>query len=177
MIRVLGIAGSLRTGSFNRALLDAAAGIAPAGMVIELADIALPLFDEDLERAGDPPAVRALRERVRAADGLLIATPEYNRSVPGGLKNAIDWLSRDAPDAVLAGKPVAVIGATPGAWGTRIAKSHLREILTAVEARVLPGPNLFVRHASAAFEPSVLASLAGVLAAFAAQLAPSSSAR
>src|SRR5581483_11429227 len=98
---------------------------------IELADApALPLFDEDLEPAtlGGPDAVRQLRAQVAAGDGLLIATPEYNQSLPGVLKNAIDWLSRPWPDEVLAGKPVAVIGASSGRWGARLAQAALRQV-------------------------------------------------
>lgn len=154
-LRVLAIPGSLRAGSFNRALLEAAAASAPPGMTIdvygELATI--PLFDEDLERAtgGGPAPVRSLRTRVANADALLIATPEYNQSIPGVLKNAIDWLSRPAPEEVLAGKPVAVIGATGGPWGTRLAQAALRQTLYATESLVMPTPTLFVRDAPKVF--------------------------
>jgi chromate reductase len=148
---VLAIAGSLRSGSYNRRLLEAAAGCAPDGMsLVVYGDLAtIPPFDEDLE-SDTPPSVRQLRERVRSADGVLIATPEYNQSLPGVLKNAIDWLSRG--DEVLAGKPVAVIGATPGRWGTRLAQSALRHVLYATEALVLPRPSLFVREAAPLFD-------------------------
>ncbi|HEX7111755.1 MAG TPA: NAD(P)H-dependent oxidoreductase [Mizugakiibacter sp.] len=176
-LRVLALPGSLRRASYNRALLAAAAALAPAGMTIELADApALPLFDEDLEQAtqGGPDAVRQLRARVAAADGLLIATPEYNQSLPGVLKNAIDWLSRPWPDEVLAGKPVAVIGASSGRWGTRLAQAALRQVLYATEARVLPAPNLYVREAEHLFDAggrlqdaATFESLAAVLSAFA----------
>src|ERR687886_1113837 len=107
-------------------MLGAAAGCAPPAMSVELFDslAAVPLFDEDLEQAtaGGPDAVRRLRARVAAADGLLIATPEYNQSMPGVLKNAIDWLSRP-PDEMLARKPIAIIGASGGSWGTRLAQA------------------------------------------------------
>lgn len=153
--RVLGLAGSLRTGSYNRLLLRAAAERAPASMALTIFEelSTLPLFDEDLELAtgGGPDAVRRLREEIALADGLLIATPEYNQSMPGVLKNALDWLARPAPDRVLAGKPVAVVGASTGMWGTRLAQSSLRQVLTASECLVLPAPSVFVRDAAALF--------------------------
>jgi chromate reductase len=150
--RVLALCGSLRRRSYNRAMLVAAGECAPAGMAVELYDAlaAVPLFDEDLEGAtgGGPEAVRRLRASVAAADGLLIATPEYNQSIPGVLKNAIDWLSRPGPEEVLVGKAVAVIGASGGPWGTRLAQTALRGVLYATESRVLPAPALFVREAA-----------------------------
>jgi chromate reductase len=150
--QVLAICGSLRKRSFNRAMLNAASAIAPDGMVIEIFDTlaTIPLFDEDLEEAtgGGTDSVRLLRERVARADGILIATPEYNQSMPGVLKNAIDWLSRPAPDEVLSGKPVAVMGATSGPWGTRLSQAMLRQVLYATGSAVLPKPSLFVRESS-----------------------------
>lgn len=145
---ILCLAGSLRRNSWNRRLLQAAADCAPDGIELtlfdELADV--PMFNEDDEHdlaAG----VKQLRHAVAKADGLLIATPEYNHSFPGVLKNAIDWLSRGT-DSVLADKPMAVIGASTGSWGTRLAQAALRQVLTATEARVMPGPMLFVARAS-----------------------------
>ena len=155
MKTVLGIAGSLRRSSYNRSLLRAAKETAPEGMAILLEDLApIPLFDEDLESAtgGGPEPVRRLRDRVASADGLLIATPEYNHSFPGVLKNAIDWLSRPAPEEVLAGKPIAVIGASGGPWGTRLAQGALRQVLYATESLVMPNPALFVREAGRLFD-------------------------
>jgi chromate reductase, NAD(P)H dehydrogenase (quinone) len=155
MTRVLGIAGSLRSGSYNRRLLSTAAECAPEGMSVRLADLAaIPLFDEDLEQAtgGGPEPVRRLREQVASADGLLIATPEYNQSIPGVLKNAVDWLSRPEPGAALIGKPVAIIGASGGRWGTRLAQAALRQTLTAAESLVLPQPALYVREAARLFD-------------------------
>jgi chromate reductase len=155
---VLAIAGSLRRGSFNRRLLEAAAGVAPADISVRVHSGlgSVPLFDEDLELAtaagGGPPPVRDLRQQVAEADGLLIATPEYNQSIPGVLKNAIDWLSRPLPGEVLAGKPVAVIGASGGSWGTRLAQSALRHTLNATESLVMPSPALFVRTAASLFD-------------------------
>lgn len=152
--RVLAIAGSLRRDSFNRRLLQAAATLAPAGMQVQVHDglAALPMFDEDIEGAMQPSdAVPSLWREVAQADALLIATPEYNQSLPGVLKNAIDWMSRSRP-SVLAGKPVAVVGATSGRWGTRLAQAALRQVLVACQSRVVPGPSLFLADAAAAFD-------------------------
>jgi chromate reductase, NAD(P)H dehydrogenase (quinone) len=155
--RVLGIAGSLRRGSYNQRLLEAAAETAPSGMKLVLFDGlgTLPFFDEDLERRtdGGPEPVRRLREAVAAADALLISTPEYNWSIPGVLKNALDWLSRPAPTEPLAGKAVAVIGASAGQWATRLAQSHLRQVLAATGSLVLPAPALFIPKAEASARP------------------------
>lgn len=154
--RVLAIAGSLRSGSWNRRLLEAAVGCAPAGMTITVyRDLALiPLFNEDLEHAlnGEPDSVRLLRCEIASADGVLIATPEYNQSIPGVLKNTIDWLSRATPDEVLAGKPIAIIGASGGRWGTRLAQNALRQTLYATESLLMPTPALFVREAAGLFD-------------------------
>lgn len=152
--RILALAGSLRRDGFNLRLLQAAARNAPAALEIHF-DAGLqgvPLFDEDLEAQGLPEGVRRLREAVAASDGLLIATPEYNQSLPGVLKNAIDWLSRPAPDEVLVGKPVAVLGATAGRWGTRLAQAALRQTLAACECRVMPSPALYLAGAAACFD-------------------------
>lgn len=164
MIRVVGIAGSLRRQSFNRALLHIAAERAPNGMSIEIDDElrSIPLFDEDLEASGEPDPVRRLRETVVAANGVLIATPEYNQSMPGVLKNAIDWLSRR--DA-LVGKRVAVTGVTAGRWGTRLAQAALRQTLTATEAVVMPAPALYLREPDLA-DARTLADLDAFLSAF-----------
>jgi chromate reductase len=154
--RVLAIAGSLRSGSWNRRLLETAAECAPAEMhIIVHRDLGLiPAFDEDLEHAsaGEPDCVRRLRREIASADGLLIATPEYNQSIPGVLKNMVDWLSRAAPDEVLAGKPIAIIGASAGRWGTRLAQNVLRQTLYATESLVMPTPALFVREAAGLFD-------------------------
>ena len=154
--RILAIAGSLRRGSWNLRLLEAAAECAPAGMTVSVYyDLAsIPMFNEDLEREtdGGPGAVRQLRRKVASFDGLLIATPEYNQSIPGVLKNAIDWLSRPAPDEVLAGKPVAIVGASGGRWGTRLAQHALRQTLYATESLVMPTPALFIREVDGVFD-------------------------
>jgi chromate reductase len=138
-VRLLGISGSLRRGSHNTALLRAAAQAAPPGVALELYDglRSVPPFDEDLEAAGTPPAVCELRDRVAAADALLVATPEYNSSVPGQLKNAVDWLSRPAHAGPLLGKPLAVIGASTGLFGAIWAQAELRRVLGATGAHVI----------------------------------------
>ncbi|MAT85280.1 MAG: NADPH-dependent FMN reductase [Gammaproteobacteria bacterium] len=126
MITILGIPGSLRRGSTNRALLESAGELMPEGARLEVAGLdGIPLYDGDLEAAeGIPPAVAALKDRIAAADGVVIATPEYNGSMPGVLKNAVDWCSRPPEDQarVLRDRPVAMLGATPGRLGTILAQ-------------------------------------------------------
>ena len=149
---VLSLAGSLRRDSWNRHLLAAAARTDPKGLELSLFDdlAAVPMFNEDTEHV-EPPGVHQLRRAVAMADGLLIATPEYNHSFPGVLKNAIDWLSRGS-NSVLVDKPVAIIGASAGRWGTRLAQAALRQVFAATEARVMPAPMLFVANASESFD-------------------------
>src|ERR1700688_2330826 len=126
-VRVLGICGSLRKGSYNRMGLNAAAELLPPGMTLETFDIApIPLYNEDVRAAGFPKPVEELRAKILAADALLFATPEYNFSMPGVLKNAIDWASRP-PDQPFNAKPVAIMGASPGPVGTGRAQYHLRQ--------------------------------------------------
>ncbi|WP_395119405.1 NADPH-dependent FMN reductase [Rhodanobacter sp. FW102-FHT14D06] len=155
--RVLCLAGSLRRTSWNRRLLHAATCQAPASLHLDVCDAlgAVPLFDEDLESRdpAGPLGVQALRAAVAAADGLIIATPEYNQAIPGVLKNALDWLSRESPAGeVLAGKPVAVLGASSGPWGTRLAQASLRQVLHTCGALVMPAPSLFVARAAERFD-------------------------
>lgn len=137
-MRILGIAGSVRRGSHNRRLLRAAGDMLPPGVdFVEWEGLAgLPIFDEDLETT-PPPAVADFLDAVAEADGLLIATPEYNASVPGGLKNALDWASRPFPDSVLREKPSAVIGASTGLFGAVWAQAEVRKALKASGAHVL----------------------------------------
>jgi chromate reductase, NAD(P)H dehydrogenase (quinone) len=177
---VLGLAGSLRRGSLNRRLLRAAAFELPPGASLEPWDglTALPLYDEDLDREPAPAAVAALRERLAAAPALLIATPEYNGSIPGPLKNAIDWASRPYPGNCLRGKPVAVVGASSGPFGAIWAQAELRKVLGLAGARVVDG-KLPVGLAAHAFDErgrlrdprlrSALGALAGSLVEAAAQ--------
>lgn len=152
-LTVLGIAGSLRRGSYNRGLIRAAMELAPPGIGIvshELGD--LPLYDADVEAEGDPPPVANLKRAIAAADALLIATPEYNHCVPGVLKNAIDWASRPSRNSVLTDKPVAILGASTGGGGTARAQAHLRDGLAYTNGLVLPLPEVLVSSAAAKFD-------------------------
>jgi chromate reductase len=151
--RVVGFAGSLRHGSFNRALLREARRLAPAELRIELIEIGdLPLYNADVEAQGDPPSVAAFKESLAAADGIMIATPEYNDGIPGVLTNAIDWGSRLPGRSPLAAKPVALLGASPSQVGTARAQLHLRQLLSHVRARPLPPPELLVARAHERFD-------------------------
>ena len=153
-MKVLAMVGSLRKGSYNKLALKAALELKPAGMEIESADIgALPLYDDDLRESGYPPAVQKLREQVRAADALLFVTPEYNYSVPGVLKNAIDWASRP-PDQPLDGKPAAIMGASVGRLGTARAQYHLRQICVFVNVLPLNRPEVMLAGAAKLFDES-----------------------
>ena len=151
-MRILGIAGSVRRGSHNRRLLRAAGEMLPPG--VEFAEweglAGLPIFDEDLEDS-PPPAVAEFLTAVEEADGILIATPEYNASVPGGLKNALDWASRPFPDNVLREKPAAVIGASTGLFGAVWAQAEVRKALKASGAHALES-ELPVGMADSAFD-------------------------
>jgi chromate reductase, NAD(P)H dehydrogenase (quinone) len=145
---VLGLARSHRIGSYNAALLRAAREVVPVGMGIEEFDIrALPFYDGDVEAAGDPASVTAFKEAIRAVDALLIATPEYNRGVPGILKNAIDWASRPPLASPLTNKPIALMGASTGRGGTARAQEQLRSALEYSRARVLEQPEVLVPEA------------------------------
>ena len=151
--RIIAFAGSLRRGSFNSALLRAAQKLAPNGMEIELIEIGeLPFYNADVEAQGDPPSVAAYKALLGEADGLLIATPEYNDGIPGVLTNAIDWGSRLPGRAPLSGKPIALMGASPSRIGTARAQLHLRQLLSHVHARVLPPPELLVASAHERFD-------------------------
>ena len=150
-LRVLGFAGSLRKASFNRGLLRAATELVPDGMSLDVFDIApIPLYNGDLEAEGRPEPVTAFREAIRAADALLIACPEYNYSIPGVLKNAIDWASRGA-DQPFAGKPVAFMGAG-GGLGTARSQYHLRQVCVFLDLHPLNKPEVFVPQASQKFD-------------------------
>lgn len=156
MTRILGISGSLRKGSYNSSLLRATASLAPAGVEIEVAGIhGIPLYDGDAEStSGIPEPVRALKERVVAADGLLLVTPEYNNSVPGVFKNAIDWLSRPPEDIarVFGDRPTALLGASPGGFGTILSQNAWLPVLRTLRARLwLGGGSLLVSRAHKVF--------------------------
>ncbi len=150
-MKVLGISGSLREGSYNTAALRAAQELAPAGMTIDVVTLhGIPLFNADDERLhGYPPSVVDLRERLRAADAMLIATPEYNYSIPGVLKNALDWLSRGS-DSPLDDKPAALLGAG-GRFGTVRAQMHLRDTLLHNRVRIAAGPEVYIDRAREKF--------------------------
>jgi chromate reductase len=172
-VTVLAIAGSLRRDSWNRRLLDAAGAVAPAGMrVVVYRDLdRIPMLNEDLIGEDTPPALHELRQAIAAADGVLLATPEYNHSIPGVLKNLLDWLSVTQPQGSLAGKPVAVLGATPGRWGTRLAQAALRQVLVSGEALVLPSPMLFIGEVERRFggtvaDPATSEALRGLMLSF-----------
>jgi chromate reductase, NAD(P)H dehydrogenase (quinone) len=146
-IKVLGISGSLRTKSYNSALLRAAVRLAPAGMAIEIVSIHdIPQYDGDVEERGFPEPVLAFREKFRRADAVLIATPEYNFSIPGVLKNVIDWLSRPPEQTITNGKPVAIMGAG-GRLGSARAQYHLRQVLGCLSMLPVPRPEVFVLNA------------------------------
>jgi chromate reductase, NAD(P)H dehydrogenase (quinone) len=153
--QILGIPGSLRRHSMNRSLLRAAQAVVPDGVSLDIHDIGgIPLFNADVEAEGNPPAVREFRARIRAADALLIATPEYNYSIPGVLKNAIDWASRTVndPPSPLRHKPVALIGASGGMSGTVRSQLALRQVFLNTESFVMLKPELIIPSAAALFD-------------------------
>jgi chromate reductase len=152
-LRFVVLVGSLRGGSFNAAIARALPELAPSdAAIVPLGSIgAFPLYNQDVEKQGLPPAVVAMGEAIAAADGAIIVTPEYNYSVPGVLKNAIDWLSR-LPNPPFAGKPVAIQSASPGAFGGVRAQHHLRQILVSQDARTLAKPEVMIAQAQAKFD-------------------------
>lgn len=147
-MKLLGISGSLRKASINSAVLRAAAEVAPAGTTIETFDLhGIPIYDGDVEAVGMPAPVEALRAAIRAADALLIVTPEYNAGVPGGLKNAIDWASRGA-DQPFAGKPIGIVTASPGRLGGARCQAQLRQCLVPLNGLVMVQPELMLAAAN-----------------------------
>ncbi len=144
-INILGFSGSLRTGSYNRAALRAAKELAPGGTEITIAELDdIPLYNFDLEASAFPEPAKRLRAQIAAANAVLIVTPEYMYSVPGVLKNALDWIARPPQQPVLVDKPVGIMGASPGPVGTARAQMHLRQILIHERAAVMPHPQLLV---------------------------------
>jgi chromate reductase len=150
--RILGLPGSLREASYNHAALLAAKELTPADVSVEIATLAgIPPFNQDIE-SQPPPAVVELKQRIRAADAILIATPEYNYSIPGVLKNAIDWASRPYGDSAWSGKPVAVLGASVGMLGTARAQYHLRQIFVFLDMHALNQPEVMIANAAQRFD-------------------------
>ena len=156
MVHLLGISGSLRAGSYNTALLRAASALSGEDVTLEVATLhGIPLYDADLEaREGLPPAVADLKARLVASDGVLLVTPEYNNGIPGVFKNAIDWLSRPAAEipAVFGGRPVALVGASAGGFGTILAQDAWLPVLRTLGSRFWAGGRLLVSRAGQAFD-------------------------
>lgn len=148
---VVGLSGSLRRASTNTMALRAAQRLAPEGMTIEIADISqIPLYNDDVRVAGEPASVAALKAQIRAADAVLIAAPEYNFSIPGVLKNVLDWVSRP-PEPPFEEKPVAIMGAAPGPVGTARGQYHLRQMLVYMNSFTVNKPEVFICHSASKF--------------------------
>ena len=151
-MNILGLSGSLRTGSYNTLALKAAQKLAPAGIMIEIAGIGdIPMYNDDQRAQGEPAAVAALKEKVRQADGVLIATPEYNFSIPGVLKNTLDWMSRP-PEPPFTGKVVGIMGASPGPVGTARVQYDLRKVMVFMDAFTVNKPEVFINHCAGKFD-------------------------
>ena len=151
-LQILGVVGSLRQGSYNRAALKVAQELVPDGVVLDLMELhGLPIFDQDRELLPSP-LVLEFKRRILAADAILFATPEYNHSISGALKNAIDWASRPCGNSVWQGKPAAVMGASSGNLGTARAQTHLREILMALDMPVVTQPEVMIANAAQRFD-------------------------
>jgi chromate reductase len=153
-IRAVGLAGSLRAGSYNRLLLGNAIRLTPESLDITVFDRIgeIPAFDEDVAAGGDPPAVAALRRAIRGSHALVIATPEYNYGVPGVLKNALDWVSIPPGESGLEGRVVAMMGASPGILGTARAQTQLRQLFVFTQSHVVTHPEVFVTKAHQRFD-------------------------
>ncbi len=152
MTKIAVFVGSLREKSTNMALAKALEANAPAGMEFDYIPIEMPLFNEDVEQAAFPADVQAVKDRVNAADGVLIVSPEYNRSVPGVLKNAIDWVSRPYGQSAFTNKPVGVVGSSGGPVGTAIGQADIRRIMLFQNAKVLGQPEVYVANAGEVFD-------------------------
>lgn len=151
MLKVLGIAGSLRSGSYNKQLLQLLVNSAPEGLEVEVFNLFdIPIYNGDVEAQGLPESVLDLKQRIKEADGILIVTPEYNYSIPGVLKNSIDWASRP-PENPFSTKPVAIAGASNGGFGTVRSQHHLRQVMVNLNAYVMPKPEIMVSKAQDKF--------------------------
>ncbi|MFJ2990169.1 NADPH-dependent FMN reductase [Collimonas sp. NPDC087041] len=151
-IRILGVAGSLRAQSYNLMLLQAAQELLPAEVELEIYSLEdLPLYNQELEQ-DLPASVLRLKQAIKRADAILFTTPEYNYSIPGVLKNAIDWASRPGGESAWAGKPAAIAGASPGVLGTARAQYHLRQILVALDVTAVNQPEVMIGNASERFD-------------------------
>jgi chromate reductase len=152
-IRILGFAGSLRKNSYNKLLLRAAASLLPESAQLELFDIGeIPLYNQDTEERGIPGIVQRFKEKIESADAILITTPEYNHSYPGVLKNAIDWASRPYGHNSFDGKPVAVMSAAPGIFGGVAAQDQLKQVLIALNMRLVAQPAVIIASADCKFD-------------------------
>jgi chromate reductase, NAD(P)H dehydrogenase (quinone) len=152
-LKVVGFSGSLRRGSLNSAALRALTALVPADLAIDIFDLSpIPLYNDDLRtKEGYPEGVQSFRDALKAADGVLIATPEYNYSIPGVLKNAIDWASRP-PEQPFDGKPIAILGASPGALGSARAQYHLRQCFIYLNGQVMNRPEVMIGAANSKFD-------------------------
>jgi chromate reductase, NAD(P)H dehydrogenase (quinone) len=153
VLKVVGFSGSLRRGSLNSAALRALTALVPADLAIDIFDLSpIPLYNDDLRtKEGYPEGVQSFRDALKAADGVLIATPEYNYSIPGVLKNAIDWASRP-PEQPFDGKPIAILGASPGALGSARAQYHLRQCFIYLNGQVMNRPEVMIGGANSKFD-------------------------
>lgn len=154
MTKIAVFVGSLRENSTNKMLANVLERLAPEGVQFEYIDIRLPLYSEDVEYAGIPAEVQRAKELVEASDGVLFVTPEYNRSVPGVLKNAIDWISRPYGQSSFVNKPVGIVGSSVGPVGTAVAQADLRGIMLFQNTKVLGQPEIYVANASEVFDES-----------------------
>ena len=151
-MNILAFAGSLRKASYNKSLLRAARDVSPDGMKIELFDLeGIPLFNEDVEKSGDPARVAEFKSAILKSEGLLIASPEYNHGMTGVTKNALDWASRPPKDMPISGKPVGIMGASPGITGTARSQDQLRQSLKSVGAHCMAKPELLLFRAHEKF--------------------------
>jgi len=151
-LKVLGISGSLRKGSYNAMALRAAQKLAPQGITVEIADIStIPMYNDDVRVAGEPAEVAALKAKIRAADAVLLVTPEYNFSIPGVLKNTLDWMSRP-PEPPFDGKVVGIMGASPGPVGTARVQYDLRKVLVFMNAFTVNKPEVFISSCASKFD-------------------------